>query len=418
MDRRTFFVSTGIIYAGSIVGILCTIGFYGASLRIGTQAFGALQATMSLIFVLASMRSCVSSFVVVRTGGDRDALSSVVRRSIPLFLLETVVFSGLFILCAPLFSEFLNTDSPMTFVLIGLAFFPAAMSSLAESVLNVQQRFLALSLSLTLIPAFNLVLAILLFRDGYQNSDPGWIVLGSQLLSCINLLFVDWSFIRERPNTQGNGERLLSQLRTVGMILAASLLFGLSYRLDVMWARHMLSAIDAGSYAICASIATVVYMVSSSIGRVTSVSLRQEPTIKLVVVSYAIIIGISAFLASCFFVAGPMALRIISGHDVFIDWNMLLPLFVMAALFAIIVLDFSCLNVVTKKVHAGIGLILVIMQGLGLGLFGISGSTIAWTQMIILAITSLLFSTELFRAVRSMKKTDAHPAEYHFVQNP
>lgn len=417
MDRRTFFVSTGIVYIGSAVGILCTVGFYGASLRIGAQAFGALQATMSFMFLLASMRSCISSFIVVRTGADRRELSRVVRRSLPFFTLETALFSAAFIACAPFFSDFLRVDSTMAFVLIGCAFFPAAASALSESILNVQQRFVPLSTSLALPAACNLMLAILLFRDGYQSTDPGWIVLGSQSISCISLLFVDWSFLREHPTAGKRDERLRDQLGTVGMLLAASLLFGLSYRMDVMWARHTLSASEAGAYAIGASISTVLYMVSSTVSRVTSVALRKEPTLTLVAISYAIILGVSTVLAAGFVLAGPAALRAIAGHDVAIDWNILLPLFVMATLFAIVTFDFSCLNVVTKKVHAGMGLALVLVQGAGLWLFGFSGATISWTQMIVFAAVTAFFTAALVRSMHSMQKSTAHPAEYHLALN-
>jgi O-antigen/teichoic acid export membrane protein len=413
MKVREFLLSYGVTYVGTAAAVVFMSVFYVISLRIGTEAYGALQSTFSFMFLLFAGRGAAAGYVVLHAAGDESSLGTVVRHAARLALLVGLALLGTFLLLSPFLRDFLHLESPVAFMLIGVASIPGVLAGMNEGILNVQRRFAALALSSTIVSAMNVLLAIVLLRDGFQEMDAGWIVLGSQSASCLNVLLVRWDFLK----TPAVPVVTQSALREVAELVAASLLFGASLRLDVFWAKHALLPAQAGAYAIASSIAIVLYLVSNGVARVTSVSMREGAIGKTIVVSYALILGVSAALAGAFVALGPLTLRLLVGHEVPLAWDVLLPLFVALTCYSLITFDFSCLNVMTKRVHVGIGVLLLLAQGIAVATFGRDVRSIALAQCAVMAAFALLFSITLYRVIRRIKTSvPAHPAEAHLQQ--
>ena len=412
MDRKGFLVSSAVTYLGTGLSVLLMAAFYGLSLRIGTESFGALQSALGLMFLLYAGRGAVASYTVIHAADGGPSLGTAVRRILALGGLLGAGTTALFALAAPFARDFLHFDSALPFLLIGLSAIPSTFGGIVEGILNVQRRFGALAISSTMLPVGNVVLAFLLFRDGFQEADAGWIALGAQLFNCINALFVDWSFLRsaDRPAKDG------SAIREVATLLVTSLLFGLSLRMDVLWARHVLTENASGTYAVAASIALVLNLVAGGAGRVASVSLRGGGGKRIVGLSYAVICAIALTLASCFLLAGDPLLSLITGRRIETDWTVLGPLFASLAFFTIINFDYTCLNVVTKRIHAGLALVLVAVQGIALVTLGVSPAAIAWTQCAVMGGLMAAFSALLWNALSKHASAPApHPAEHHLT---
>lgn len=413
MGLSGFLLSSGVTYAGTVASVLLMAAFYGASLRIGTESFGVLQSTTALLFVLQTCRGVVGGFVVIRAVGNGEPLSVVTRQGVKIAMLLGGVVSILLGLGAPALRDFLHMDTPLPFILIGLAAIPGFLSGMTEGVLNAQRRFGALAVSSAMVPAANLLFAFVLFRDGFQHADGGWLVLGSYVLSLLNLAFVDRIAFKRTLPSDG-----FPRLKEIGTLLVASLLFGAAHRVDVLWARHVLTQSDAGSYAIAAAISVVVFLMSTSIARVASVSLRSGSGPRVVSVSYAMIVSVSLLLAAAFFIVGERALGLVAGRTIDVDWAILTPLFIAAACFSIISLDYWCLNVLTKRVHVRIAGALVGIQVCALLLFGRSAISIAWVQCAVTAALTVVFSVPLARTLwRNRPLPRPHLAEAHLAHH-
>ncbi len=413
MKVREFFFSYGVTYVGTAVSVALLAAFYVVSLRVGTEAYGALQSTFSFMFLLYAGRGAAAGYVVMHAAGNERALGSVVRHGTRLAFLIGLALAGAFFLLSPFLRDFLHLRSTVAFVLIGVASVPGMLGGLNDGILNVQKRFGALAVSSIIIPAVNVALGIALLRDGFQEADAGWIVLVSQGVSCINALFIKWDFLRDSEPFVPKR----SAFREVAELVAASLLFGASLRLDIFWAKHVLAADDAGTYAIAASIAVVLYMISNGVARVTGVVMREESATKTIMVSYGLILAVSAVLAGAFATLGPPTLRLLVGHDVEIAWSVLLPLFAALTFYSVITFDFTCMNIATKRVHVGIGALLLAVQAAALWVFGIDAPSIALTQCVVMGALALVFSAALSVAVRSLRSPPpAHPAEAHLQQ--
>lgn len=401
MDTRKFVVSSAITYVGSGLSVLLTALFYVLAMRMGQESFGALQSSLSFLFLIYTGKSIAGSYIVIYSGGDPRLLPDLIRPTARLALAIGTATAVIFVLLAPVLRDFLHMPSYVPFMIMGVSAIPGILAGTADGILNVQRRFGFLAFTSLLVPLGNVLMAVLLLHNGLDQNDAGWIVLGSQLLHCLNVIFVDWSFLRS-PVAQPN--KRFNSLAQIIPLLVTSLFLGACTRLDVSWARHLLSSELAGAYAVSASIATVLHLVSSSIGRISSVSLQGSSSTRIIALSYVIIVGISAAMGIGFALLGEPVLNLLVGRQVFIDWGSLLPLFIAAPCFTIIMLDFSCLNVLTKHVHVGISATLVSTQAAALIFFGTSTATIAWAQAgvmaaLMLVVTVLLYRTTTMNAV-------------------
>ncbi len=406
---RGFLFSSGLSYAGTTASLALSVAFYGLSLRMGKDAFGALNAVTALMFLLYAGRTAAGSYVVIHTAGNGQLLMPVARRSMQLALLLSVGIAGLFFVSAPSLQRFLHLSTPAPFILIALATLPSIVAGIVDGILNVQRRFGALALSGAIGPLTHVLLALILFEDGYQDTDVGWILFGGQLGSCLNVFLVDRSFLDDGPA----GSRRDTALRDVITLFCASLLFGASQRMDILWARHTLPVDAAGSYAIAATVALVLFLVSSGLGRIGSVSLRTGGR-RVLGLSYLLIGGTSLLLGGAFVLAGESMLSTIVRTPIEIEWNVLIPLFVAVTCYAVIFFDYTCLNVLTKGVHVGIGVALVAIQGVALSAFGTSGPSIALTQCAVMGSLMIVHTANLSRALkRRPMELQPHPAESH-----
>lgn len=414
MDTKKFFVSSFVTYVCTSASVLLTAGFYVTALRLGEESFGALQSSLSFLFLLNAGMGIAGSYIVIHTGGDSRNLPTIFRSAIKLSTILSLTTAAIFATLAPVLRDFLHVPSAVPFAVMGISAIPGMIAGMANGLLNVQRRFGLLALSTLLTPLASIGIALLLFHDGLDPYDAGWIVLGSQIIHCCAVVFfVDWSFIRQLPVVQ-------QQLPLVNIVplLTTSLLLGASLRMDVSWARHLLSSDLAGAYATCASIASVLHLLGSGIARISSVSLRGSTNMRIITFSYALIIGIATIVGAIFGVIGEPLLTFLVGRDMSIDWNVLLPLFIAAPCITVIMLDFSCLNIVTKHVHVGISVVLVIVQGGAIYLFGTSTSTIAWARAGTMVSLMLVFSVLLYRTAKNnFDSTASSQVEPHLVPN-
>lgn len=414
-DVRKLIASSALSSIGAGLGIICQMMYYMIAIRhVDTVSYAGLQTLMSLTFFLYPGRGVAASYIIIRTGGDERQLPFILQSATRISLIFAVGTMASFLLAAPFARSFLRLEGILPLCLIGIAALPCMLSGYLAAILNVQKKFLSLTISHLAMPITSIVGAMLFLRDGFTEMDAGYMILLSQSTTLvITAILIDKKILKIPWPRNGTSSTVL---RDAAIIFAASIMLGLTFRFDVLWAKHVLDPKSAGLYSIAASIAIVLNTLSSGTAGVTSVMFRKDSALRIVAASYAIIIGMCGTLAGGFFIMGDRVLEMLTGRAVDIDWTVLGLLFLGTTLHALASLDFTCLNVVTKRMHAGLALALVIGQGGALWMFGISPLTIAITQCIVMGIFMVLFGTFLVHAVRRTKTSvPAHPADLHLA---
>lgn len=396
-----------------ILSIVVGAAFTLYTLRLEPSSYGALYTVLSILFLLQAARGATASYIVLHAAGDDRALPRAIRNAVTFSLLIGTVMTIVLIACAPLLRSFLHLSSTLPFILAGVAALPSIIGGIADGVLNVRKQFIALSLIAPITGVVKIATAVWLFSDGFHETDAGWIILLSECAGLIAFAFIRPSSLTERlPPAQ----KMSRDMREVGTLLTASLLFGFSHRIDVLWARHALSPNDAGTYAMMLAIAMVVFSITSGVSRVATVWQRSSSSDGVLKASYAIIIVTAALLSVGFIAIGEPVLRLLAGKNIPIDWDVLLPLFAAMTCLSIIVLDYSSFNILTKRVHAGMGALLITAQAVGLFFFATSAASVAWIQFTVMASLMGIFSASLWRYKRRNGDVSrAHPAEIHLM---
>lgn len=399
-----------------LLAIVAGAAFTLYALRLEPEQYGVLYAVLSTVLVLQATRGATASYIVLHAAGDENALPTAIRNAVTFSLLIGMVMTITLIACAPFLRSFLHLSGTLPFVLVGISAVPNVFGGIADGILNVRKQFLALSLVAPIMVMVKIAAAVWLFSDGFHETDAGWIALLTECSGLIAFALVDRSSLVERlPHAR----RIFQDMREVGTLLSASLLFGFAHRIDILWARHALSPTDAGTYAMMLGIAMVVLSITSGVARVATVWQRSSSPGGVLKASYTIIIITAAMLSGGFILLGEPVLFLLAGKSIPIDWNILLPLFAAMTCLSIIVLDYSSFNILTKRVHAGMGAMLIAAQATGLFFFATSAASIAWIQFIVMASLMGIFSLSLWKYKRrNGDVSHAHPAEMHLMQHP
>lgn len=385
------------------------------ALRLDPASYGVLYTVLSITFLLQAARGATASYIVLHAAGDESALPAAIRNAVTFSLLIGAAMTIALIACAPFLRSFLHLSSTLPFILAGISAVPNIIGGIADGILNVRRQFVALSLVTPIMIAVKIAAAVWLFSDEFQEADAGWLLLITECSGLIAFAFLRPSSLTERlPRAQ----RISRDMHEVGTLLIASLLFGFTNRIDVLWARHMLSPTDAGTYAMMLGIAMVVLSITTGVSRVATVWQRSSSPDGVLKASYAIIIVTAAVLSGGFIAIGEPVLFLLAGKSIPIDWNVLLPLFAAMTCLSIIILDYNSFNILTKRVHAGMGALLIAAQTTGLAFFATSSASIAWIQFAVMASLMGIFSIALWRYKRrNGDASRAHPAEIHLMQH-
>ncbi len=415
MDQRSFLRASGVVHAATSVSIVGSIAFYALTLHLDTASFGAFHAFFTLTALLGAGQQAVAASVVLYAK-DKRTLGSTLQNVLAAGALLAVVLCVVCILAAPLLRDFLHGETLMPFYFLGISAFPTIITGALQGSFNVERRFGVMSLAIAAPPLLRMAFTVVFLQNGYQELDAAWVIVGASVLTLACCLPMGiptlWNAWRSRAGDA------IATFKNMLLLFASSLLFGLALKFDVLWARHELPSDVAGSYTLLSSVALVVYFVSSGMGRVASVALRDGDAMRALLWSYTQII-LAAIAGMCAFaLAGEWALTHLADRAIVIDWFVLLPLFLAATGYALIIFSFTCLNVLTKHVHIGIGCVIVVAQALGFYFIGQSPQAIALTQCIVMTVLTVIVTTALLKTVRRLGKNPApHPAEPHLIQH-
>lgn len=394
------------------LSIIVSAAFTIYVLRLEQASYGVLQAVLSVLFLLQAARGAIASYIVLFSEKDENALPHAINNAINLSVFIGTILIAAFTIFAPVLRDFLHLSSTLPFILIGVSVIPNIIGGIGDGILNVRKQFVSLALITPIIGIARIIAAIALFSDGFQEADVGWIIVIGDFVGLAPLAFVRLSFLHEKISSVRWIQKVDAQ--RIGTLFSTSLLFGFAQRIDVLWARHILSPIDAGSYSMMLGIAMMVYFITSGVARVATAWQRSAAPEGVLKASYIIIIGTATFLTTGFILIGERALFFLTKKEILIDWTVLMPLFIAMTCFSIIALDYSSFNVLTKRIHAGMAVLLVVMQAASLYFFTSSAESIAWMQCIVMTSLMGIFSIALWRFKRRNGSVSrAHPAELH-----
>jgi O-antigen/teichoic acid export membrane protein len=250
------------VLAGNLVAYLFTVI---VARQLGPASYGALGGLLAIVIALAVPGMALQLVVARRVAvGRRDGVApGALEAAVLRLALRLGVVAGVPALAAaPLLADYLHLGSlgPPVWLAVNLALLPPLFA--VSGLLQGGERFGALTGVLLLVAAGKLPLGVALVAAGY-GVEGALAGVAAGTLAAVLLGVAACAPARRRPAPQGLDRAGPGPAAGLGPELAAATLGILGLvaltNLDLLLARHYLSAADSGLYAAGSVVAKVTY---------------------------------------------------------------------------------------------------------------------------------------------------------------
>ncbi len=248
----------GLLFAGTFVGNLLNYGFFlVVSRRLSAGDLGAVGSMVNMI-TIATIPGLGAQLVAARLVATAGRRSPAQRRAAEGDILRIALVIGLILtiglaLASPIVSGLLHLGSPWPVIALALSGVPVTVTFAAQGILQGEERFAALATAYT-------VAGVSRFSAGFVGGLLGFGTTGIMLLVALGWTVTATVAYALLP--RGARPHRAVPWRLAAQILAAALpaagLLVLS-NLDVLLARHHLSAEGSGTYLIGALFEKVAF---------------------------------------------------------------------------------------------------------------------------------------------------------------
>jgi len=257
-----------IFFAGSFAASFLGYLYHLAMGRLLAPADYGIVASLLVVFLLLSVITTTILTVVMKYTAqyqarkDLPAINKISKKIGRYALVAGLIVTGLFVICSPWLSAFLNINSVLPVIAISGIFIFVFTTAVFRGILQGLQRFKALSITLVVESGVKLVAGIGLVLIGFY-------VLGAivaLVLAAAVGLWTAWWFVR-RWKIQSNitkSESDYSQVDFRGMlvyslpVLGFLLLATLIYNIDLLMVKHYFPATEAGYYAALSQLGKII----------------------------------------------------------------------------------------------------------------------------------------------------------------
>ncbi|MEK6894039.1 MAG: oligosaccharide flippase family protein [Nanoarchaeota archaeon] len=230
------------------------------------EDFGMLKRVFAFLYIGAIFMESVQTVVVKyasnykqNNGKLKSIFLRVNKEIIPTAIVVAVIFLILSIFLSPLFNIAYSLLFATSIFIIFSIFVP-----IARGILQGQQRFLALGLSMLGEAFLKIGVSFFLVYIGLGVLGAVWGVVISLVLSLgISLIFINKVLSSKTENAPLEGIRSYS--KPVFLITSALILF---INIDILIAGNIFSDFDAGVYAIASTIALIIFIAVQPINKV------------------------------------------------------------------------------------------------------------------------------------------------------
>ncbi len=230
---------------------VATYGYTMVAARLlGPGSYSAFAAVMGLLLVLSVLQLGLQTTGARRVASHPEAVAEVERRLLRVSLAVSAGLAAACLALAPAINALLNLDSLATALLVGLTAFPMTLMGAQAGVLQGERRWLALAALYATAGVSRLVVGtgLLLWRPEEQ------VAVAAVLVTFFAPVAIGWwALRRSAPGrvevTTDDDHSARSILREIGRNSHALLAFLALSNADVIVARDVLDAHDAGLYA-------------------------------------------------------------------------------------------------------------------------------------------------------------------------
>lgn len=331
--HNTVIKFSSLVFIGnSIVNLLSFLFTTLMARMLSPKGFGEMTVILSLTFIIGiptELLANVMTRYVARFKVKRNyyLIKKLISKATYYSCLVCIFFLVIYYFYIPTLSKFLFIDDRRLFIIIGLTFPLAFVSSIMSGVLFGLHKFIPIVLSAVIGVTVKLILAVLLIFWGFSTMGP---ILALAVSTFIAFIFVLWRMrqiiapLKQEENTNKHffpaiQHEIASYAKT---ILLSTILLTVITNIDIVLVKHYFSPLVAGEYAALATAGKLILYIASPVFTVmfplltgTEASSNKQKSRNILKTSFGIILLISLFVFSIFIAAPDMFITILFGQN-------------------------------------------------------------------------------------------------------
>lgn len=372
-----FLRHNAIFFVGSVaIGFLNYLYYPVLGRLLSPAPFGEVQTLVSLFLQLAIFLGVLGNLTVniVANYGDQPQGRRAMLELEKLALLISLLGLAVTVLIAPFLQRFFNFESSIPFIILAVAIVVSVPSTFRSAYLRGKKYFGLTSLAGLVAAAAKLLFsAVLIFVGlGTVGAMVGLVLaqLASFAYAALKARQVgfDQSLLRgllRAPDIKF----IVPELKYAGLVLVCSLTVTVLYSIDIIAVKHYFDAHDAGLYAAIATVARIIFFLTTSIAQVLlpSVKMSNHPKQNLAVLgkSLYLTIFVGGVALAVFFVAPRLVTGLLMGQE-YTQYSYLLPRLSLV-IFIVSILNLLMLYFMALR-HYAIGFVAIIGLAVTCGL--------------------------------------------------
>ncbi len=398
-DTTTTSTAQRLVGGGLMVAVALGIGqvlAYAQTLvaarTLSPAQFGAFSALLALLLIgntvaLAAQAVTARHIVAIDPEHRRDEAAAAWRTA----LVAAVVTAGFWLLISPLVGIALSLDSPETYILLALTFFPLTLMGGALGIAQGQEMHIRLA-GVYLAVGVPKALVTIGFLLALSTLAGGMLGLA---LGCTMGALICWLIVR--PTFRGGTARHSTMLREIPAATYAMLaLFSLT-NLDIVLGRAFLSPDEAGQYGVGIIVAKVVTWLPQFVAVMAYARMVDARRGRTTLVGLGVVASIGLLCTAVVWLVPDLIVAIIAGPE-YAGMADLLPLFALIGACAAL-LQFVVYGLVAIRDRK---LIPVIWAGTAalIALVAVWHSSVAQVAALMLLVVATVTAVGVVRLVR------------------
>ncbi|VVB91315.1 Polysaccharide biosynthesis protein [uncultured archaeon] len=254
---------------------------------LGPEGYGEFSALISLLYITSVPAGTISTTIVLftsefRANSEFGKIKYLLIYSIKKLLLFGIAGFILIWIASGVIASFLNIDSNIPILFIGLIFVISAVYPIVTGALQGLQKFIHAGINSILAAIVKLISGILLVYIGLGVNGAMLSLFISPLIAFLLALIPLRYILMEKSVKTPNMKILHYSLPVFITILIITLISNI----DVMIVKHYFNANDAGYYSAASLISKIIFFVTGSIAtvmlpNVSELHIKKENTLRI-----------------------------------------------------------------------------------------------------------------------------------------
>ena len=386
IKNNAFVRNSLILFTGGMIANILGYVFHLVVGRIvSIEIYGEIESLISLSVIISVPALALSMIVVKYSAGTKAdnniegskiiwavMSSKILKVSLPLFLIS--------LLFIPLIGSFLKIDNYLSIFLVLFALLISLLASINNGILMGWQRFFASSTSGIISISVKLITAVVFLKIGLGLSGVmGGFLLGGVAMYIVS--FVAMKFLFKKDENKFNKKEKLeidfvSMKKYIFPVLIGILALNVLGNIDMVLAKHHLSAILSGQYGALTVMSKAIFFATGAIATVlfamsSEENHKKKKNSKKIFIKSLILTSVVSFGAIAFYFLFPkFIISIFFGEKYFSIVSYIGWFAVMATLYSFVNLIIQYLLSINKTKFLWIFLSLSIIEAITIFFFG------------------------------------------------